>query len=271
MTAANDLYSDQQQRIFAIAYRMLGNVSDAEDVVQDTWLRWREQDADSIDNPAAYLARIATSLSIDALRRRHRQRQTYSGPWLPEPVVQEQAMPADLNDGESTLALAETLSVALLVMLEQLKPNERAAFVLREAFSMPYGDIGACLKAEAATCRQWVKRARQQLGPVAWHDDRAQAERGMLEQFLSALDSGQIENLVDLLDQEVVLISDGGGKVAAATQPLHGPRAVSRFLHGLAARKHGQVSVEFAALNGGCGVLIFRSGEGRVGRWGGRR
>lgn len=260
MTDNDSIFSAQRRRLFGIAYRMLGNVSDADDVVQDAWLRWREQKVPEIDNPQAYLTRIATSLSIDALRRRRRSTEQYPGPWLPAPLGVDGTTEDAVADGESSLMLAETLSVALLVLLEELRPNERAAFVLREAFELSFDEIGACLGAPAATCRQWRKRARDRLQGVAWEQQRAQLERGMLERFLGALASGDANALLALLDDEVVLVSDGGGKVAAATRPLHGTRAVSRFLLGLAARRRPDTQVELAPLNGGCGVLLRNAG-----------
>ncbi len=244
MMNRDELFAAQRHRLFGIAYRMLGSVADAEDVLQDSWLRWREKSAADIDNPGAYLTRIVTSVSIDALRRAQRRRETYSGPWLPEPLDLDAV---HNDDGAAHLALAETLSTALLVMLEDLTAKERATFILREAFGLSFDEIAACLDARPATCRQWAKRARDRLGAVDWRNRGVQAERELLERFVVAMASGEPATMVALLDAQVELIGDGGGKVAAASKPLHGVHAVSRFLGGLAARNAAQVETRLDA------------------------
>ena len=253
----DDIFSAERSRLFGIAYRMLGRVADAEDVVQEAWLRWRSHAGDDIANPQAYLSRTVTSLSIDALRRTRRERHVYPGPWLPEPLPDD----AVSDDGEAHLALAQTLSMGLLALLETLTPSERATFVLREAYGMAYDDIAACLDARPATCRQWHRRARARLARIDWHDEAPLAGRELLERFLATLHGGDPDALVALLDEDVELVSDGGGKAVAATRPLHGPRAVSRFLHGIARSSAAAVRVDIVRFNGRWGALVGLDGR----------
>lgn len=252
----DDIFSAERPRLFGIAYRMLGSVADAEDVVQEAWLRWRGHAGDDIANPQAYLSRTVTSLSIDALRRTRRERNVYPGPWLPEPLPD-----AVSDDSEAHLALAQTLSMGLLALLETLTPSERATFVLREAYGMAYDDIAAVLDAQPATCRQWHRRARGRLSRIDWRDDAPQANRALLERFLAILHQGDASALVALLDGDVELVSDGGGKAVAATRPLHGRRAVSRFLLGIAHRGRGAAHVDIVPFNGRWGAVIRFDGR----------
>lgn len=259
MNEVDPTFVAARPRLFGIAYRMLGTIVDAEDVVQDTWLRWHRTNRDELANPSAYLTRIVTNLSIDALRRLKAERSAYEGPWLPQPIIEEiGATPAE---GEDLTMLAETLSIALLAMLESVPPNERATFVLREAFEMSFEDIAACLGAKSATCRQWSKRARDRLAGVTWNDNAPGVERDLLERFVLAMAANDSVAVLELLDPNVTLISDGGGKIEAAKKPLHGVRAVSRFLHGIAARVQGQVGGRLARINGGWGGLATINGK----------
>ncbi|MCB1745678.1 MAG: RNA polymerase sigma factor SigJ [Gammaproteobacteria bacterium] len=256
MTATTDVFEAQRAFLFGIAYRMLGSVSDAEDVVQDAWLRWQGDRPADLAQPRAWLARVVTHLSIDLLRRRRRERVDYTGPWLPEPLLEPAA--DDGADAADHAALAETLSIGLLALLEALPPTERATFVLREAFGMDYEAIGAILEAQPTTCRQWFRRGRARLA-ARDHDAAAgRAGRALLDRFLAALASGDATRVAALLGEDVELVSDGGGKAAAASRPLHGRRAVSRFLAGLAARADAAVRVAPARLNGAWGCLVYR-------------
>lgn len=256
MSPREKTFDAQRDRLFGIAYRMLGTVADAEDVVQETWLRWRQHDGPPPDNPGAWLTRVTTNLSIDALRRARRAREHYPGPWLPEPLSI-----APAADGESLAALSESLSIALLAVLETLSPNERAVFVLREAFDMSHADIAASLGAEPATCRQWLKRARDRLRGARPAERDERADRALLERFLGALAANDVQALLNVLHEDVVLVSDGGGKVAAATRPLSGARAVSRFLAGIAARRRDETEVEVVRVNGDWGLLVRHAGQ----------
>lgn len=250
-------FLQHRPRLFAIAYRMLGSRADADDVLQDTWLRWDRCERSSVANVGAFLTRIVTNASIDALRRAQASRVDYPGPWLPEPILDD---PETLSDGEAMTDLAQTLSIALLALLEQLPPHERATFVLREALGMSFAEIAECLDANAATCRQWSKRARDHLAGIDWRTPSSGVERKLLEQFAAAMAGNDINALVQLLDPDVVLMSDGGGKVAAASRPLHGVRAVSRFFGGLAERMRGRFSGRLARMNGQWGGVVYRDG-----------
>ena len=269
MAASNDPFLQHRDRLFGIAYRMLGSVSDAEDVVQEAWLRWQGCDRATIDNPAAYLTRIATSISIDSLRRARQRRENYTGPWLPEPLPGSFAVDAVTvvpaaaggSGADAGAELAETLSLALLALLETLSPRERATFVLRAAFQMSFDEIGECLDAQPATCRQWFHRARRRLAGVDWEARQPDQERERLERFLTAISAGDPRSVVALLSEDVRLYSDGGGKVVAARRPLYGQRQVSRFLLGVAARGHGRTSVDLVRMNGGWGALIHLDGH----------
>ncbi|MGE0485572.1 MAG: RNA polymerase sigma factor SigJ [Gammaproteobacteria bacterium] len=253
---ATDPFESQRRFLFGLAYRMLGSVGDAEDVVQDAWLRWRAADATAVEQPRAWLARVVTHLCIDLLRRRRRERCDYAGPWLPEPLVTTAA--DEGPDAAHHVALAESLSLGLLALLETLGPSERATFVLREAFDMDYASIGAILDAPPATCRQWFHRGRRRLAARGSDGKPRGASRAQLVRFLEALASGDADRVAALLTAEVELVSDGGGRVAAATRPLHGRRAVSRFLAGLAARADAAMRVVPARINGGWGFLVYR-------------
>ena len=248
-----------EPRLFGIAYRMLGSRSDAEDVVQETWLRWHDTDRQNVRNASAFLTRTVTNLSIDTIRRLETRRRQYPGPWLPDPLVADPAVEA--SDAESTTNLARTLSIALLAMLERVPPNERATFVLREAFELSFDEIAACLDAKPATCRQWAKRARERLAGIDWDEPAEALERQLLERFAAAIVAVDVDALLELLHPDVEMVSDGGGKVAAATRPLHGIRAVSRFFAGLAARARGRTGGRLVRVNGGWGGLAYLDGK----------
>ena len=253
---ADAVFLEYRPRLFGIAYRMLGSRADAEDVLQDTWLRWQRGDRSTVANVGAFLTRMVTNASIDALRRAQVSRVDYPGPWLPEPILDDEAS----GDGETMTDLAQTLSIALLTLLEKLPPHERATFVLREAFDMSFAEIAECLDANAATCRQWSKRARDHLSAIDWQKSSPGIERKLLEEFAAAMAANDTDALVQLLDPEVVLLSDGGGKVTAATRPLHGVRAVSRFFGGLAERMQGRLNGQLVRVNGQWGGVVYRDG-----------
>ncbi len=248
----------QRPRLFGIAYRMLGSVAEADDVLQDAWVRWHQLDTDGINNTAAYLTRIVTNLSIDSLRRAKSIREDYPGPWLPQPIVEE--LETDASDGEVMTDLAKSLSVALLAVLETVPPHERATFVLREAFEMSFDEIATVLDAKPATCRQWSKRARDRLRGVDWRDSSPALDRRLLERFVTAITTNDVDGLVELLDPNVVLISDGGGKVAAARRPLHGMREVSRFLTGVSKNILSRIGGRMVKVNGDWGGLVYIDG-----------
>jgi RNA polymerase sigma-70 factor (ECF subfamily) len=255
MQASDPVFLAARDFLFGLAYRMLGTVVDAEDVVQDAWLRWQARGTQTIEDERAYLARITTHLAIDRLREQRRARANYVGPWLPEPLADAIA-PADM-----ALEHARSLAVGLLVLMDELTPHERAVFVLRHAFDFDFESIARCLDAKPATCRQWFKRARNRLGPRAETDAAPRADRGLTERLLAALAQGDERGVLALLGADVVVISDGGGRIAAASKPIIGVRAVSRFLLGAARHADATVSVELMSLNHGVSALVARAGQ----------
>ncbi|GGN88829.1 RNA polymerase sigma24 factor [Streptomyces albiflavescens] len=210
--------------LFTVAYEMLGSAADAEDVLQETWLRWADVDHAQVRDPRAYLVRAVTRQALNRLRTLARSREDYVGEWLPEPLLTSPDVAEDVE-------LAESVSIAMLTVLETLGPVERAVFVLREVFDLPYGEIAEATGKSAATVRQIARRAREHVAarrprvPVSRSEQRAVVER-----FLAALRTGQLQELLDVMAPDVVLIADGGGVVAAALAPIHGAEVVAPFL-----------------------------------------
>ncbi|WP_170328141.1 sigma-70 family RNA polymerase sigma factor [Ruegeria arenilitoris] len=218
-------FVDMQPRLFAVAYRMLGSVSDAEDIVQDAYLRWRRVDVEQVHDKTGYLIRVVTRLCLDHLRAARTVRETYPGEWLPEPLITDDA----------TERLDRDVSVALLMALERLSPLERAAFLLHDVFEHSYDELSETLKRNQNSCRQLVSRARKHVeqvrlrAPVA----REQGEE-LAKAFFKAAKSGDTKHLTDLLARDVQLHSDGGGKIIATLNPIYGRDKVIRFFAGLA-------------------------------------
>jgi RNA polymerase sigma-70 factor (TIGR02957 family) len=250
------VFDEHRRLLFAIAYRILGSAADAEDAVQDTWLRWSASDRTAVADPKAYLARMVTHQAMDQFRAARRQRENYVGPWLPEPVR------TDADD------LAEDVSVALLVVLETLSPLERAVFVLHEIFDFPYPEIAAAVDRSEPAVRQAAHRAREHVRarrPRFPADRRHQ--RDVTERFLAAASGGDLNGLLELLAPDVTLWTDGGGKVRHARRPVVGAQRVAAWLAGVSRVPYEGVApadmrVEPADLNGGPG-LVF-SGPDRV-------
>jgi RNA polymerase sigma-70 factor (ECF subfamily) len=218
---------DRHRRLlFTVAYQMLGSVADAEDVVQDAWLRWSAADRGDVADARAYLVQVTSRLALDRLRSARVRRETYVGPWLPEPLLTETAA-----GPEDTVELGEQVSLALLVVLETLSPLERAVFVLRDVFGMPVPEVAAALGRSEAAVRQVAHRAREHVEarrPRFDADRRAQRE--VTERFLAAAIGGDVESLLAAMAPGVVLVSDGGGRVKAARRPIEGADKVARFL-----------------------------------------
>jgi RNA polymerase sigma-70 factor (ECF subfamily) len=238
---------------------MLGTVMDAEDVVQDTYLRWQEAPDADVRSPRAYLATIVTRLAINQLRSARVRRETYFGPWLPEPLVTDQA-----PDASGPVELAESLSMAFLVLLERLSPIERAVFLLREVFDFEYAEIARIVEKSEANCRQLFTRAKQHIGaPQArFEADTAQARR-LVERFTQAAGAGDMDGLLAVLAEDITLWADGGGMVrGAALKPIRGTTAVARFLLGVMRRFVPEDTVVRAAdLNGQPGVIAYVAGR----------
>lgn len=231
--------SDYRPRLLGLAYRMLGDVDEAEDVVQETLLRWQLADQDAIRSPEAWLRTVATRLSVDRLRRLRTERSTYPGPWLPEPIATESALaPASPPPPDHKAELASDLSVALLLLLERLTPEERAAFLLRDVCDSEYAEIARVLERSCDAVRQMVHRARVRIRSERTRVAEApgQHER-LLDRFVDAIHADDVEGLIALLAPDVVLASDGGGRVHAARNRLTGTWRVTRLLLGIARKR----------------------------------
>lgn len=225
-----DAFIEARPRLFAAAYRMLGTVSDAEDILQDAYLRWQAAPQSEVLDPVGYLMRITTRLCLDQLKSARARRETYPGEWLPEPVLTEDA----------TELLDHDVTVALLLALERLSPLERAAFLLHDIFDGAYEDIAAALDRSPAACRQLAARARRKVQQRPPKEPES-PEQGLelAEAFFHASRTGDLASLTRMLTQDVQLISDGGGKAMAALNPIYGREKVLRLIEGIA-RKFGQ-------------------------------
>jgi RNA polymerase sigma-70 factor (TIGR02957 family) len=260
---SDDLLEDLRPAAFAIAYRMLGSVAEAEDVVQETLLRVHGalEQGEQIDSPRAYATTVATRLSIDQLRSARARRESYVGDWLPEPVVTD---PAD--DPARHAEMADSLSLAFLVLLESLSPEQRAVFLLREVFDYPYDEIADIVGKSEANARQLATRARRHVEEGKPRFETSEREREELaRRFFAAAEQGDLAGLEALLADDVVLHGDGGGKVPALARALHGRMRVARVLRnwGRTAARIGGIRFEHAAINGQPGALL-RDGEGNL-------
>jgi RNA polymerase sigma-70 factor (ECF subfamily) len=227
-----DSFETYRPKLFAVAYRMLGSASEAEDAVQDAWLRYATSERSDVRSPEAFLTTIVTRLCLDRLKSARASREQYVGPWLPEPIL------TDERPGpETAAALAESVSLAFMVLLETLSPEERAAFLLREVFEYDSREIGDMLKMSPENARQLVHRAKTRLGDRRAHVRATTVDhdrkRSIVERFASALRDGDKDALTEVLADDVVLVSDGGGKVSAARRPLVGRAEVLGLLIGI--------------------------------------
>ena len=227
-----DAFAQHRNLLFTVAYEMLGSASDAEDVVQETWLRWADVDGATVRDPRAYLVRIVTRQALNRLRTLARRREDYVGEWLPEPLLTSPDVAADVE-------LAESVSIAMLTVLETLGPTERAVFVLHEVFETSYDEIAEALGKSPAAIRQIAHRAREHVAarrprmPVSTTEQQAAVDR-----FLAAIRSGDLQGLLDVLAPDVVVVADGGGVVTAFRRPIEGAERVAELLLG-AARSAG--------------------------------
>ncbi|MGC4915775.1 RNA polymerase sigma-70 factor [Streptomyces albogriseolus] len=262
MTAdtATELFEEHRPVLMGVAYRMLGRVADAEDVVQDAWLRWSGGDRTAVREPRGFLVRITTRLAVDRLRQIKARGETYVGPWLPEPCATD--FGDTVTDTAERAVLADSVSLAVLVVLETLSPLERAVFVLREAFGYPYADIAAMLDRGEAAVRQLAARARRHVDERRPRYDVDPARRrDLTERFLDAAAGGDLEGLMELLAPDVRLVGDSGGKARAPLRVLDGADHVGRFFVGVAVKGLPDASVRVVELNGGPALLVLSGGK----------
>jgi RNA polymerase sigma-70 factor, ECF subfamily len=248
-----DPFVAHRSLLFTVAYEMLGSAADAEDVLQESWLRWADVDHSQVRDPRAYLIRVVTRQALNRLRTVSRRREEYVGEWLPEPLLTSPDVAEDVE-------LAESVSIAMLTVLETLRPTDRAVFVLREVFDMPYGEIAEAIGKSAGAVRQIARRAREHVAarrprvPVSRSEQQAVVER-----FLVAVRTGRLQELMEIMAPDVVMIADGGGVVAAARAPLRGAGTVAKLL----ARTAGRFGFETTTvwLNGAPAARIETDGH----------
>jgi len=248
-----DFFEHERRRLFSLAYGFLGSRAEAEDIVQEAWLRWHKDESQEKREPAAWLTTVTARLALDHLRSARVRRETYPGVWLPEPVV-------DAPSAETSILVKSELSVAFLFVLERLGAEERAAFVLREVFDHSYREIGEVLGKSEAACRQLVKRGREKLREERFDPgavDRGECER-VMGSFVTALGTGDEEQLLRLLAPDAVLYGDGGGKAPSIVNPLYGADRIVRFLVGVHKKYPGVFSSRPVQVNGAPALLVVR-------------
>ncbi|MFF0263935.1 RNA polymerase sigma-70 factor [Kribbella sp. NPDC004536] len=244
-------FAEHRQVLVGAAYRVVGSVSDAEDVVQEAWLRWTGVDHDEVRDVRAYLIRITTRLALNKLREQKARRESYVGPWLPEPLA------VDDDDPAAAVELADSVSMAMLVVLETLSPLERATFVLREVFELPYDEIAETLGRSESAVRQLAHRAREHVHArqPRHRVDKARHDE-LTMRFMQAAGTGDFDQVVALLAPDAVLISDGGGKKRAALRPIHGAEKIARWLFAVLA-DNPTFEIRMGRLNGEVAFIAY--------------
>jgi RNA polymerase sigma-70 factor (TIGR02957 family) len=257
---ATRVFAGYRELLFSVVYNMLGSVADTEDVLQDTWLAWASRSgggATEIENPRAYLVRIAVNTALSRQAAISRRRETYVGPWLPEPLVSQ-------SDGSDTAERTEAVSMALLVVLETLTPLERAVFVLHEVFGYAHTEIAPILDRSPSAIRQLAHRAREHVQarrPRYQADPKVQQQA--TERFIQAALGGDLESLMDILAPDVTLWTDGGGKsrASAALRPIHGADRVARVIVGTTSRRPKDLDIRYRTVNGDPSAVLFDEDE----------
>lgn len=246
------VFEDHRATLIGAAYRILGSRTDAEDVVQDAWIRWSGVDHDTIDQPRAFLLTVTTRLALNRLRQLATRKESYVGPWLPEPVATDAR-----GDGEAAVQLADEVSMAMLIVLESLSPLERAAFVLTEVFGMSAPEVAGAIDRSPAAVRQLVHRARSHVeARQPRHVVTEERHREITERFIAAASGGDIAELIEVLSPDVVLVTDGGGIRQAALRPIHGADKVLRWLAGVFDNPESRtIEFELRPVNGELAVV----------------
>jgi RNA polymerase sigma-70 factor (ECF subfamily) len=256
----DDLFTAERPRLVGMAYRMLGSLTDAEDVVQEAWLRWQRVDVATVQRPAAWLTTVTSRLAIDRLRAQRRRREEYVGPWLPEPIATGGAPGAhDRWAPEAAVELAESLELGFLIVLDALGPVERAVFVLADVFAVPFAEIAAAVDRSPEACRQLASRARRKV--AEGRAGRRPVDEGLLGELVGAIAMGNMDQVIELLSPGVVLTSDGGPRRHAARRPVVLPERVARLLVNLGARmpEDGTVGIEW--VNAAPALVVRGGGE----------
>jgi RNA polymerase sigma-70 factor (ECF subfamily) len=248
---ATEVFAAHRDLLFTVAYQMLGSTHDAEDVVQETWLRWADVDIARINDPRAYLVKATTRQALNRLRTLRRQREEYVGPWLPEPLLTQPDVAEDVE-------LAESLSMAMMVVLETLTPLERAVFVLREVFGFEYREIAQAIDRKEPAVRQLATRAKKHVQARRPRGVVPEPASEVVSRFLLATTSGDFRPLLDVLAPDVVLLTDGGGKIKAALRPIVGSEKVARFLVAVA---QNEFQLEWSFANGAPAALLSIEGQ----------
>jgi RNA polymerase sigma-70 factor (TIGR02957 family) len=252
---ATDVFVAHRNLLFTVAYEMLGSAADAEDVLQETWLRWVDVDQEAVRDERAYLVRITTRLALNRLRTMKRRKEAYVGPWLPEPLL---TAPDVADDVE----LAESVSMALMLVLETLAPTERAVFVLREVFELGYDEIADAVGKSPAAVRQIAHRARQHVDARRPRATVSASEtRAVVASFQRALEGRDLQGLLDVLAPDVVLVSDGGGVKQAAPRPVAGAGKLARFILGGIGKTEETLTSVPTVVNGNPGLVLRLNGE----------
>jgi RNA polymerase sigma-70 factor, ECF subfamily len=257
MSQADDVFEDYRAALSRLAYRMLGSLADVDDVLQEAYLRWTRDDRASVQSPRAYLFSIVTRLCIDQRQAVDARKQTYIGPWLPEPVVA-----CGTTGPIDRIETAESVSMAFLLVLESLSPVERAAYLLRRVFDYDYDEIAKILDKSEPSCRQHVSRAEKRIFDrrPRFEPEPAEAER-LTDAFLQACATGELAGLVQLFAADAVLYSDGGGKVAAALAPIRGADKIARFFLGILKKAPPGLEVRKVRVNGQPGLMALIDGQ----------
>jgi RNA polymerase sigma-70 factor (ECF subfamily) len=247
---ATETFVAHRNLLFTVAYEMLGSAADAEDVLQETWLRWVKVDLDQVRERRAYLVRIVTRQALNRLRTLQRRKESYVGPWLPEPLL-------TTPDVSENAELAESLSMALMLVLETLSPTERAVFVLREAFDLSYDEIAAAVDKTPAAVRQIAHRARAHVDARRPRETvSARDAKAVLESFERAVETGELQDFLDVLAPDVVLLTDGGGLKQAALRPIVGAEKIVRFFLGATSKAGAPLTTEQSVVNGNPAIVV---------------
>jgi RNA polymerase sigma-70 factor (ECF subfamily) len=252
-----EIFKRHRARLFGIAYRMLGTHAESEDILQEAYIRWHQADSESIETPEAWLVTVVTRLSIDRLRKASNERETYIGPWLPEPLFV-----SDAPTPEEELELASNLSLAFMVLLERLSPLERAAFLLHDIFDLGYTEIARIVGKTETASRQLIHRARERVrkDKPRFQTDEREREK-LIRKFSAASHAGDEKTLLALFTDEIAMISDGGGKVTAARKILHGKSKIAHALAMFGTKTGAALKSFLYPINGELGILTFYKGK----------